>query len=366
MKLAKFINLIIVGFLIIATSKANQILLVDSMSPSASDSKLIVTDDVSTLSDIKVLAIIGNEFGDAYFWVKKQFESWGCNFTTIGLYLICSSCPHKPQRPVSPELLISEITEEILQQFDAVYVPAGAHWVSLLANSAVKNLLSDAYNLGLVVSGVCIGTKIIAAANGIVAGTKVVYYSQSNFDMQNAGAIIVQGTGIVSDNRIITAGTGTCGSTNPYIYQFCVAIAKAVKGFSAVIQSSIISIVDSKNNFTVTVETNDLTDTFYDNISTAVIGVKAIITWENDPTDTTTFTLSEISDSSIFTGNFTNLEKGVYTIELEIKSAGYGVEVVREAITFKVNSLGFIFCTLLLGLICIVLHFNDKKKQLKK
>ena len=356
MKQVKLGKLLLIGIFILAMFGQLPYQTVESITPTNSD--MILNDDASRLSDIKVLAIIGNQFGDAYFWVKDQFESWGCNYTTVGLCALCSSCPHKPQRPVTPELLIGDVTDEILLQFDAVYVPPGAHWISLLVNTQVKNLLSNAYNLGLIVSGICIGTKIIAAANDLVAGAKVAFYSESSTEMQAAGATVLFGSSVVSDKRIVTATTGTCGSTNPYIYQFCVAIAKEVKGYSAVLSSSIEPQENSKNNYTLVVTTTDLTNIFYGNTSTEIASVKAILTWSKGSTETS-LTLTEGSSSDTFTGNFTKLEKGKYSIELEVRSYGYGVEVVRDEVSFKVSLSGLFLGAIIVGWLGLIYYRKD-------
>ncbi|NHJ05241.1 MAG: hypothetical protein EAX90_10475 [Candidatus Heimdallarchaeota archaeon] len=71
--------------------------------------------------EVKVLSIIGNDFGDSYFWMKNQLETWGCNYTTAGVTSIVASCPNKPQRPVTPDILVSDVDQEILSQFDCIF-----------------------------------------------------------------------------------------------------------------------------------------------------------------------------------------------------------------------------------------------------
>ncbi|MCK5158395.1 MAG: DJ-1/PfpI family protein, partial [Candidatus Heimdallarchaeota archaeon] len=151
--------------------------------------------DVSakSLSDMKILAVIANGFGDSYFWIKDQLESWGCNVPTAGLTAVCASCPNKPSRPVTADIVIADVTSEILSQFDAVYVPAGPHWVILETSTIIHNLLTSAYEAGLVVSAVCIGTVALVQVSSVVNGVKVAYYSQTATDMMDAGATIVYG-----------------------------------------------------------------------------------------------------------------------------------------------------------------------------
>ncbi|MFW9923452.1 MAG: DJ-1/PfpI family protein [Candidatus Thorarchaeota archaeon] len=289
---------------------------------------------INSFENIKVLAIIANNFGDAYFWVKTQFESWGCNFTTAGLSAIVASCPEYPPRPVTADILIADVTDEILAQFDCVYVPAGAHWSVLYTNSLTLNLLTKAYDLGLVISTLCIGNRIVAHTD-IFNDVKTVYYALTYSEMVNAGAIIVHGVGVVSDKRVVTAGTGTCGYVNPYIYPFCVAIVKEVLGYSAAASIQVGETPDATNNYTIAVEINDLTGIFYGNLSAEIDAVKAEIFWNAEQTDKQTFYLEDNDGNGIYEGTFNTDNEGWYIIDIHIYAAAWGVEVLHDDTTMK-------------------------------
>lgn len=292
-----------------------------------------------SLSDMKILAIIANGFGDSYFWIKNQLESWECNVTTAGLTAVCASCPNKPPRPVIPDILIADVTTEILSQFDAVYVPAGPHWVILEINTMTHDLLASAYEAGLVVSGICIGTIALAQVSSIVNDVKVAYYATTAEDMMDAGAIIVQGIGVVSDKRVVTAGSGTFQSTHAAIYPFCVAIAKTVLGLSVVSVTTISSIKgDTNTTFTISAETVNLNDTFYGNTTMDIHSVSAYVYHEDSDEYDYVF-LTDPDEDNIYTGNFTGTEKGTYTVDLEVRSSGWGLEVIRDAVGFKIKAL---------------------------
>ncbi|MCE7743945.1 MAG: hypothetical protein GPJ52_02295 [Candidatus Heimdallarchaeota archaeon] len=325
--------------------------------------------DVSakSLSDMKILAVIANGFGDSYFWIKDQLESWGCNVTTAGLTAVCASCPNKPSRPVTADIVIADVTSEILSQFDAVYVPAGPHWVILETNIMTHNLLASAYEAGLVVSAVCIGNVALAQVSSIVNGVKVAYYSQTATDMMDAGAIIVYGSGVVSDKRVVTAGSGTYQSTHQAIYPFCVAIAKNVLGLSAVSQTTVSSIKGETNTtYTISVEIVNLNDIFYGNTTMDIHIINANVYLEGSISDPTYVYLSDADEDNIYTGNFTGTEKGTYTVEIEIRSSGWGLEVIRDAVGFKMKALaGFEIWLVPIIFSATVFTIKYKKKMRK-
>jgi putative intracellular protease/amidase len=317
----------------------------------------------NSLSEMKILAVIANGFGDSYFWIKNQLESWGCNVTTAGLTAVCASCPNKPPRPVTPDILIADVTEEVLAEFDALYVPAGPHWVILEFSTVTYDLLEMAYNANKVVSAVCIGQKALCHISNIVSGVKVAHYTQTFTDMTDSGAIIAYGVGVVSDKRVVTAGSGTFQSTHQAIYPFCVAIAKTVLGLSAASQITITSFKgESNTTFTISVETLNLNDTFYGNTTMDIHSLSAYVYHEDSSEDPDYVYLTDPDEDNIYEGNFTGTEKGDYTVDIEIQSSGWGLEVIRNAVDFKLKAIpGFEF-----WLIPILFPFIFLIRKIKK
>ena len=321
--------------------------------------------DAESFEDIKVLAILGHFFGDAYFWVKTQLEEWGVNVSVAGSSLVVQSCSHKPPRPVTSDVLISEVDEDILAQFDCIYVPAGGHWESLFYSSVVKNLISTAYEMGLVIASICIGNKIVAASNDIVNGVKVAYYSGCTGDMNAAGAIHVYDSAVVSDKRIVTAGTGLCGTTHCSIYPFSVAITKAVLGQTSVISASIVEYeeVTDGENYGLIVTTTNLSDIYYGNLSTNIYAVYAYVYWEDAPDDGIDLTLYDDEIENVFTANFTSTEKGKYHIDVDVKSFAWGMEVIRDATSFKIGIPGFTLGLTILSMLSVSIVIIKKRRK---
>lgn len=322
--------------------------------------------EAESFEDIKVLAILGNYFGDAYFWVKTQLEEWGVNVSVAGLSAVVQSCPHKPPRPVTADVLISEVDEDILSQFDCVYVPAGAHWTSLLSSTATHDLISTAYDMGLFVASICIGNKIVAVSNGIVDGVKVAYYSESRTEMLDAGAIHVYDSAVVSDKRIVTAGTGLCGTTHSSIYPFCVAITKAVLSQTSVVSASIVEYeeaTDDGENYGLIVTANNLSNIYYGNVSSDIYIVYAYVYWEDTPDDGIDLTLHDNIQENVFIANFTSTEKGKYHIDLEIKNYAWGMEVVHDATRFQIGISGFTIGLSIITLMSLSIILIKKRRK---
>ncbi|NHJ05240.1 MAG: hypothetical protein EAX90_10470 [Candidatus Heimdallarchaeota archaeon] len=70
----------------------------------------------------------------------------------------------------------------------------GAHYLTLSINAEVLDLISTAYEEGLVIASICSGSVSIAYANAIVEGGKVAYFFLSTTKMQESGAIEVYGS----------------------------------------------------------------------------------------------------------------------------------------------------------------------------
>ncbi|MBN1330338.1 MAG: DJ-1/PfpI family protein [Candidatus Heimdallarchaeota archaeon] len=293
-----------------------------------------------SIEDMKVVLIIGTYFGDSYFWLKEQFEAFGCEVTTAGTTSLVASCPNKPQRPVAPNISVYDMTQEIIKGYDCIIIPAGAHWNNLIFNTAVHNILNIAYDEDLIVGGFCIGSLVLAYADDLVVGKKVCYYSGSYTKMTEVGAEIVYGTGVVSDQRLITAGTGVYNSTNVNVYPFSVAISKTFLGLSGIANIKVTPTRGSINEtYTISAEVSDLKNIFGVNYSNAIEHLKGTIHSKNEETEDKDVYLYDLDKDDIFVANYTSTVKGPFTIDFEIEGDSYGIEIFRNAVDFKVKAL---------------------------
>jgi putative intracellular protease/amidase len=154
----------------------------------------------------KVMILAANSVGDTYFPAKRYFQFWGWKVTTAGLTPSVTSCLNTNPRPVPVDIVISEITENILAEYDCVFIPSGGHWSALLNDATTLTLISDAYNLGLIISSLCVGIRVLAGAD-IVDGVRIAYDSNSATQVTAAGGITVDAR-VVTDQRIVTGTTG--------------------------------------------------------------------------------------------------------------------------------------------------------------
>ncbi|MFX0022452.1 MAG: DJ-1/PfpI family protein [Candidatus Hermodarchaeota archaeon] len=152
------------------------------------------------------MILSANGVGDTYFPAKKYFEFWGWKVTTAGLTPSVTSCLNTNPRPVPVDIVISEVNNNTLSQYDCVFIPSGGHWSALLSDPTTLTLISDAYNMGLIISSLCIGIRVLAAAD-IVNGVRIAYDSNSATQVTIAGGITVEAR-VVTDQRIVTGTTG--------------------------------------------------------------------------------------------------------------------------------------------------------------
>ncbi|NHJ88039.1 MAG: DJ-1/PfpI family protein [Asgard group archaeon] len=296
--------------------------------------------DIKSLDDMKVLLIIGTYFGDSYFWLKTQFEAFGCEVTTAGTSALVPSCPNKPQRPVAPNISVYDITREIIREFDCVIIPSGAHWTYLIVNEDVHDILNMAYEEGLIVGGLCIGTIVLAYAGELVAGKKVCYYSGSYNKMVEKGAEIIYGSGVVSDLHLVTGGTGAYNTTNVNVYPFSIAIAKTFLGLSGIKNIKVTPSRGAINEtYQVSAETADLTNFFDTNYTNTILHLKGTIHSDDEEFENQNIYLYDLDEDNIFEANYTCTVKGPLTIDFEIEGDSYGIEIFRDAINFKVRAL---------------------------
>jgi len=155
-------------------------------------------------SDHKVIIIAANGVGDTYFHAKRQFESEGWSVSTAGLTSSVTSCPNTNPRPIPVDFLISELTNSTITQYEAIFIPSGGHWFPLINDVRTLNLISDAYDLRLVISSLCVGIRVLARAN-IINEVRIAYDINSVDYVEAAGGILVNKE-VVSDQRIVTGG----------------------------------------------------------------------------------------------------------------------------------------------------------------
>jgi putative intracellular protease/amidase len=179
----------------------------------------------------KILVLAATGVGDTYFIAKNQFESWGWIVATAGLTQSVTSCPNTNPRPIGISILISEVDNNTLSQYECIFIPSGGHWQALSNDGTTLNLILNAFNMGLVISSLCVGIVVLARAN-IVNGVRIAYDVNSMGEVVAAGGIIVYER-VVSHRRIVTGGTGGGpaggGASEAPTIEVCEAIAELIE-----------------------------------------------------------------------------------------------------------------------------------------
>jgi putative intracellular protease/amidase len=323
------------------------------------------------ISDIKVLMLISDYFGWNYFDAKEILESWGINVTTIANSLDTDvpSCSNKPARGTTADLLLSQVENSIATQFDVLFIPSGGQWQSLIQSTRALDFIEYAYDNGLIVATICIGNKVLSKANGIVDGSSVVSYPNTNIDMTIAGATTRSGYCAVTDNRLVTGGTGggPSGGGNEVAptSEVCFAIVKEVLGYSYCKSTSISPLSGAiGTNFSITVETTDL-DSELGSLSLVdcdISQVNAKVYTKSNRTLIGTIGLVDDDHDGVYTGVFTSSSNGEYVIDIEVKDTNSTLEITREPANFSVGAeitidpltLGVIAAGSLLAMVLII------------
>ncbi len=332
---------------------------------------LVPTAEAQEISDVKVLMLITDYFGWNYFDAKEIFESWGVNVTTIAnsLDLDVPSCTNRPPRGTTADILLNQVENDVVTQFDILFIPAGGQWLSLIQSPRVLEFVQYAHDSGVIVATICIGNKVLARANDIVNGSCVVSYTNTNSDMTDAGATIRYGHLAVTDNRFVTGGTGGGPSGGGYevapTAEVCMAAVREALGLS---HCSTVNITPTsgavRTNFTITAEITDL-DTELGSISAVnsnISEVNARIYTKHNRTLIDAIELVDDDDDGLFSGEFMGLSSGEYAVDIEIVDTNNTLEIVRDSASFSVGvsftidplTLGIIATSALLAMVVII------------
>jgi len=306
------------------------------------------TADGQEISDVKVLMIVTDAFGWNYFDAKEILESWGVNVTTVAhaLDTDVASCYNKPVRGTIADFLLSDVENDIVTQFDALFIPSGGHWAGLIASTRVLDFISYAHEHGVIIATTCIGNRVMAESNDIVNGTSVVNYVNPNSftAMVAAGATIRYGYDTVCDNGIITGDSGGGLTGGGYIQaptsEICKSIIREVLGYSHIEQAQVLPTSgESGTSFNISTDVTDL-DTELGSLSVVdmnITEVQARIYTGDNRTLVDTIELTDPEGDWTFEGTFIGTIDGNYVIDIEVEDTNSTLEVEREVASFIVG-----------------------------
>lgn len=299
------------------------------------------------ISDIKVLMLIADYFGWNYFDATELLESWGVNVTTIANSLDTDvpSCLNQEPRGTIADLLLNEVDNDILNQFDALFIPSGGQWNSLVQSPRALGFIEYAYDNDLLITAVCIGNRVLADANNIVNGSSVVSYLAANLYMAEAGAMVRTGYRTVIDNRFITGGTGGGpsggGNEAAPTEEVCLALVREELGYSFMESAGIEPVTAPIGTvFTITAGITDLdnqpasTSSGNQNISE----VNARIYTKNNRTLIDVIELLDDDDDGVYSGQFIASTNGEFVVDIEIEDTNHTLEIERESVILSVGT----------------------------
>jgi len=322
---------------------------------------VIPTAEAHDVSDVKVLMIITEAFGWNYFDAKSILESWGVNVTTIAYALDTNvtGCFNRPDNWTIADFLLGDVENEIVTQFDALFIPSGGHWAGLISSTRVLDFISYAHEHGVIIATTCIGNRVVAESNGIVNGTSVVNYNNPNsyYSMVAAGARIRSGYETVCDNGIITGNEGGGPTGGGYIEaptsEICLSIVRETLGYSYLEEASIVpQMGDSGTSFTISVDVTDL-DTELGSLEVVNLNISEVnarIYSANNRTLIDTVELIETNDDFTYEGTFVGEVDGEYVIDIEIEDTNSSLEIERDVLSITVGeSSGILYDPLVIG-----------------
>jgi len=305
---------------------------------------VVSTLDLPDTSDVKVLILITDGFGWNYFDVVEHFEAWGVNVSTVAYALDynVSSCIYRPENFTIADYLHSEMTPEMISEYDCLFITSGGHWATMVGSQTVLAFISDAFELGLTIASICTGTVVVAESNGIVNGSKVISFWLSSPQMVLAGATPVWGVDSVADGVIITGGsgggTGGEGWLEAPTSEVCAEVVREALGLSRVTGASLVPARGPiGTNFSITAMVSNLNTSLGDILSTDIHEVTAQIYGYGNRTLIDTIELTNNNHVGNYTGHFIALEEGEYVVDIEVEDTNSTLEVVKEIEIFEVG-----------------------------
>lgn len=306
--------------------------------------------EAQDVSDVNVLMIVTEAFGWNYFDAKSILESWGVNVTTIAYALDTNvtGCFNRPHNWTIADLLLSDVENDIVTQFDVLFIPSGGHWAGLIASTRVLDFISYAHEHGVIIATTCIGNRVIAESNGIVNGTSVVNYDNPNsyYSMVAAGARIRYGYEAVCDNGIITGNEGGGPTGGGYIEaptsEICLSMVREALGYSYLQDASVEPLSgEAGSSFEISVNVTDL-DTELGSLSVVNLNISEvnarIYTAENR-TLIETVELVDPEGDWTYEGVYLGDIDGEYVIDIEIEDTNSTLEIEREVLSITVGDI---------------------------
>ena len=160
---------------------------------------------------VRILLLVGDLYGanctssEKKLSILDKFRSYGWEATLAGVDRVVRPCAFAAERgavPLALDLTVEEVGD--VTAYDAVSVLPGPAHSGLVASHRAMQLLRQANEAGLVISGWCRGVRALAAAD-VIAGKQIVGHMNDKEAIEKAGGLFVgQDHPPVIDGRIVT------------------------------------------------------------------------------------------------------------------------------------------------------------------
>ena len=119
---------------------------------------------------VRVLVLLGEWFGDAYFPLQKEMEARGWTQKRVGVDAEYRGC-YKKKRDVllTSEVLIPELKD--LSAWDVLVIPSGPQFRKFKEDPVVLEFLKKAHASGMLIASFCVGNFLVEAAGLVPEGT---------------------------------------------------------------------------------------------------------------------------------------------------------------------------------------------------
>ncbi len=160
---------------------------------------------------VRILLLVGDLYGanctssEKKLSILDKFGSYGWEGTLAGVDRVVRPCGFAAERGAVP-LALDRTIDEIgdITAYDAVSVLPGPAYTGLIASPRAMQLLRQASEAGLVISGWCRGVRVLAAAD-VIAGKQVVGHMDDKAAIEKAGGLFVgQDHPPAIDGRVVT------------------------------------------------------------------------------------------------------------------------------------------------------------------
>lgn len=161
---------------------------------------------VQSETDVTILCLIDDGFGDSYYINIAFLENYNFTVVTASDATNVLGCSNSNTTDAIADILVSDISDDDINNYDCVMVPSGAHWSNVSGILRVRQILQYARENGILVAGICTGMIVLALAD-VVDGVDVATNDVGEPWLESAGANVTDEL-VVSDQGVITGGFG--------------------------------------------------------------------------------------------------------------------------------------------------------------